>query len=219
MHSAFIRLGEYDTSSPMDCDWTGTVCNPIPVDIPIDETYIHEEFNSVSSGADIALIRLKRKLSYSETIQPICLPITKNLKNRNLTGEDFFVSGWGRTEFGKYFTAGCIKYSNCFSCIAFKSDVKLKVVVKGGSDDLCVNFYQQHLLSLSKRQLCAGGINGVGTCTGDSGAPLIGWDDVDKAWYMAGIVSFGANKCGLAGYPGVYTRVDKFLDWIVNRLQ
>lgn len=56
---------------------------------------------------------------------------------------------------------------------------------------------------------------------GDSGAPLMKFDDTDykhQYWYLVGVVSFGPNECGKADWPGVYTRVDKHLNWILDNV-
>ena len=57
---------------------------------------------------------------------------------------------------------------------------------------------------------------------GDSGGPLIladapanqleqGSPENDE---LVGIVSFGRENCGVAGFAGVYTRVSSFHEWI-----
>lgn len=33
-----------------------------------------------------------------------------------------------------------------------------------------------------------------------------------------GIVSYGSKRCGTGGYPGVYTRVSYFMDWILDNI-
>lgn len=38
-------------------------------------------------------------------------------------------------------------------------------------------------------------------------------------WYLAGIVSFGPSPCALEGWPGVYTRMDQYVDWVESNLQ
>lgn len=49
---------------------------------------------------------------------------------------------------------------------------------------------------------------------GDSGGPLLVQNGEDR-WTLEGVVSFGF-KCAQKGIPGVYTRVSKFRDWIVE---
>ncbi len=36
--------------------------------------------------------------------------------------------------------------------------------------------------------------------------------------YLVGIVSFGSQQCGI-GFPGVYTNVENYMNWIVRNLR
>merc|ERR1711872_1149304 len=80
------------------------------------------------------------------------------------------------------------------------------------------------------KQVCAGGEQGKDSCKGDSGGPLVinkfnkrGGpkrllpDSFDSAWYLYGVVSFGATRCG-NGSPGLYTRVSRYIDWIKENM-
>lgn len=55
---------------------------------------------------------------------------------------------------------------------------------------------------------------------GDSGSGVMWQDDrsastnTHNRWFLRGTLSFGPAKCGKIGFPVVYTRVEKYLDWI-----
>ena len=60
--------------------------------------------------------------------------------------------------------------------------------------------------------------SGKDSCKGDSGGPLVSREFAGEPWYQIGVVSYGTRKCGV-GEPGVYTRVDGYLDWIDSKLK
>jgi chemotaxis protein histidine kinase CheA len=49
------------------------------------------------------------------------------------------------------------------------------------------------------------------TCRGDSGGPVV---LTNEKPVLVGVVSWGKKQCAGDGKPGVYTRVDRYLDWI-----
>lgn len=64
------------------------------------------------------------------------------------------------------------------------------------------------IYKLPESQLCAGFLQGgIDACQGDSGGPLV------CSGRLAGIISWGVG-CADPGYPGVYTNVSHFLEWI-----
>lgn len=65
---------------------------------------------------------------------------------------------------------------------------------------------------LSEGQICAGGTEGMDTCKGDAGSPLVYVNEGRSE--LIGIVSFGLKKCGQKNIPAIYTNVYQYLDWI-----
>ncbi|XP_028035246.1 trypsin, alkaline A-like [Bombyx mandarina] len=77
--------------------------------------------------------------------------------------------------------------------------------------DVCRNRYATIRALISDSMLCAGRVEAGGPdgCYGDSGGPLI------YKGLVVGLVSFGYS-CGHRYYPGVYTKISHYTDWIVK---
>lgn len=204
-----VRLGEWDTETDMDCevDSRGNRdCSDPHIDVDIEKVISHENYvaSSKSQPYDIALIRLARSIPYTDFIRPICLPLKDILKRSSFEGSVMDVSGWGKTEHGT------------------SSNVKLKAEVPIVTLSDCQRVYSQRSVDLTNSQMCAGGQQGIDSCRGDSGGPLIGLDSSNKQrvyYFIAGVVSFGPTPCGLQGWPGVYTRVSEYVDWIQQNIE
>ena len=79
----------------------------------------------------------------------------------------------------------------------------------------CRNTELRHQL-ITEDMICAGYANGgKDACSGDSGGPLICQNG--KFAVITGIISWGI-ECALENYPGVYTRVPYFLQWIKKNM-
>lgn len=76
------------------------------------------------------------------------------------------------------------------------------------------------VFKVGPEQVCAGGVEGKDSCGGDSGGPLMVVDAYDgpPKYYLMGLVSFGATKCGNMK-PAVYTRISAYIEWILNNLR
>ena len=66
----------------------------------------------------------------------------------------------------------------------------------------------QGLLVIDERTMMCAAKSGKDSCFGDSGGPLL-----DRNGIQVGIVSWGYG-CANDAYPGVYTRVSAYMDWI-----
>ena len=68
-----------------------------------------------------------------------------------------------------------------------------------------------------KTIFCRYAEGGVDTCQGDSGGPLVCRESDADPYLLHGVTSFGIG-CAEPGYPGVYTRVSKYVNWIEEQI-
>lgn len=162
-----VRLGEWNTQTNPDCeiDVRGEKdCAPEHIDVGVESAIPHPLYNPGSRNQvnDIALLRLERSIAYTDFVRPICLPVNANLRSATFDGIVMDVAGWGKTE-------------NTSS-----SNLKLKASVSGHSIDECRSVYMRQNIILEDSQICAGGKEGVDSCRGDSGGPLISLDTTNR---------------------------------------
>lgn len=82
-----------------------------------------------------------------------------------------------------------------------------KVCVPVVSHQKCKADYKPR--PITDNMFCAGvPQGGKDSCQGDSGGPV-----TNKDGAVVGIVSWGAG-CAEKGYPGVYTRLGSFVQWV-----
>lgn len=205
MRLSAVRLGEWDLSQSIDCE-SGLCADPV-LDVAIESIHVHEMYKPTfwKKENDIALLRLAKHVKFTEWIKPICLPVDGAAEGKSYTGVKMQVAGWGYTS----------SDSN-----AATSNVKMRATLYGMSQKRCVEKYGSKRVHLTANQMCAGGEKGIDSCSGDSGSPLMEYvENADPPhWSVVGIVSFGMSKCGQENWPGVYTRVDKYIEWIVNTM-
>ncbi|XP_063219440.1 serine protease easter [Bacillus rossius redtenbacheri] len=208
-----VVVGEYNTSTDPDCkqdEFGGESECAAPVQrVAVEQAVMHPDYKPTSTDQfhDIGVIRLVKDVAFQGYLtNPICFPRDEIL-TKSYVGQKTVVAGWGKTENSSGSTV--------------KLDVKVPVV----ATDACARVYQQQRRAVGDGQICAGGETGKDSCRGDSGAPLMVADQLqrhansDGRFYLLGVVSYGPDPCGRDGWPGVYTLVPKYAAWILDQIR
>jgi len=196
-----VRLGEWKISTSEDCvdGLVNEECADPILDLKIEIQIPHLGYSKKTGNNDIGLLRLDKNVKYTDYVRPICLPTLDDLAPN--IGTHMVLAGWGSTENGS------------------QSDIKLKLQVPVVDHGRCAEKIEG-VGKVTENQLCAGGEKGKDACQGDSGGPLMGTygTKAEKAqWYQEGIISYGIG-CGRKEFPGIYTRVAKYMDWILDNI-
>ncbi|OWR50836.1 serine proteinase protein 1, partial [Danaus plexippus plexippus] len=185
-----IRAGEWDTQTDAEVE-------PYQ-ERDVSKIIIHEGHNEKQHN-DVALLILKSPVDLSDAPHIAVGCLASRLPP---PGTRCYSMGWGED---------------------FLNDNKYAVILKKVELPLveasdCESRYKRTVLSsayvLDKTLMCAGGEQGVDTCRGDGGSPLVcpikGQPD---RFEVVGLVVYGL-QCGTGGLPGVYLNVPQVHDWV-----
>ncbi|ODM98727.1 Trypsin-1 [Orchesella cincta] len=166
------------------------------IEFSMSDVVIHEYYDNFHYDNDLAIIHLKQPLKFSRFVQSIAL-IDPNVRHKSHA----VIAGWGKNE----------SNSDHQIQILQRTDVKIF------TNQYCENQWGDDYHAES--MICAGSNSQSpdselvsDACQGDSGGPLMALGRNGKR-YLVGIVSWGW-ECGYQEYPGLYTKIEAFLEWI-----
>ncbi|KAK1122587.1 hypothetical protein K0M31_009032 [Melipona bicolor] len=163
------------------------------LDFAISEIRVHRDYDRTTYENDIAILKMYRPTIFDSYIWPVCLPPI----DQTFEHKDAIVTGWGTQYYG-----------------GPASTILMEVGVPVWPQNKCANSFVQRI---PNTMMCAGAYEGgADACQGDSGGPLL-HQLANGRWVNIGIVSWGI-RCGDRGRPGIYTRVNSYLDWIFENV-
>ena len=152
-------------------------------------------WTAATYAGDLALVQLSAPVAVDATHSPVALPVMVDASTWPAAGTPATISGWGSTIDGGQ------------SVAQLRSAIVQ--VLTGPSEATCGHYGASYHAAT---HLCAGQpTGGVDSCQGDSGGPLTVL--VNGVATLAGVVSSG-DGCADPGFPGLYTRVANYLDWL-----
>ncbi|XP_012231729.1 venom protease-like [Linepithema humile] len=190
-----VRIGDLDLNNDFD--------GATPFEDFIERITIHPAYNPTSYTNDVAVLKTVREVPFTSILHPICLPVDDFNRNRILDNSYPFIAGWGSVYFHGPSSSQLLQTQ-----IPVRTEQECKAAFRDFKTTIIDN-----------RVVCAGyARGGKDACQGDSGGPLMSPNPKDtKVYYIIGVVSYG-YRCAEPGFPGVYSRVTSFLDFITSQL-
>ncbi|KAK2508210.1 hypothetical protein MC885_000300 [Smutsia gigantea] len=173
------------------------------VKVPVRDIIVHKYYNPVGSVQnDIALALLDFPVNYSSHIQPVCVPEKAFVVP---AGTECWVTGWGKLD----------EKDTSKEVPTQLQEVQQNVIHYEECNELLKKKLANNNDIVGKGVVCGYSTQGKDSCQGDSGGPLV--CDFNSTWVQVGIVSWGIG-CGRRGYPGVYTEVSFYKDWLIDHV-
>jgi len=190
-----VRIGDLDLNNDYD--------GAYPFEDFIERKTVHPQYNPRTYTNDVAILKTTQEVPFTSMVHPICLPVDDFMRTRNVEKTYPFIAGWG---------------SVYFHGPASTRLLQTQIPVRTQAE--CQNAFRNFPTTvIDNRVLCAGfARGGKDACQGDSGGPLMAPHPRNqKTYFIIGVVSYGF-KCAEPGFPGVYSRVTSFLDFITSQL-
>lgn len=161
----------------------------------LSQIIVHPQYNATESTSDVALLRLATPVPGATTLAINTAPTFPALS----AALDTY--GWGNIS-----TTGTT-YPNLLH------GVSLQDLGGPSSSGTCGLYATQYI---GDHMVCSGQAGGgKDACQGDSGGPLVGTNGATKV--LVGVTSWG-NGCALNNYPGLWSRVSSYADWIDQQI-
>lgn len=190
LNETIAVLGEYERNRDLDCDSNGNCTDPI-MELTIGNYIAHPGFKGSSFEYDIALVVLNANVTYSNSIQPICLPLTPIIASSVHIPVQYDVL-W--PEEG-----------------ALPKQIPMKYVPHA----ICEKF-TANLLILHEGQICAKYERQMATrLMNGSGSPLL--VEFHDRIFQLGILSIGLANATYRD-PYVYVNITTHANWIHNTI-
>uniref|UniRef100_A0A8C7WG82 Prothrombin n=1 Tax=Oncorhynchus mykiss TaxID=8022 RepID=A0A8C7WG82_ONCMY len=156
--------------------------------VAIDEIIVHPKYNwKENLNRDIALLHMRRPITFTDEIHPVCLPTKQVAKTLMFAGYKGRVTGWG----------------NLYE--TWSSSPKSLPTVLQDSTSIRIT---DNMFCFKPEEQKTGD-----ACEGDSGGPFVMKSPDDNRWYQIGIVSWGEG-CDRDGKYGFYTHLFRMRRWM-----
>lgn len=212
-----VRVRDLDLGTVID-----DVFGSPPADVRVERAIRHPEYRrsprpNPGLFSDVGLLKLERDLVFSDISKPICLPERRRSTAEYERLRKSYIAGWGLTEFdgvsSPHMLWGGVNITHHRTCQ--EGYRRFGTAAVDDEEHLCANGDdpdQPGCDPAAEDDSCRGGVD---ACEGDSGGPLMMpiQSGNRQRWEAVGVTSFGTG-CGSHLTPGIFARVDHFLDWI-----